>query len=101
MGIQYLDRVKQPYEELLRYMDFVDRIATGDTIASCPITATDIEGTDATAALITGPTALSGTKVYYTLKGGVHGMDYKVSFKAVSTAGASVEEDLMVNVREE
>jgi len=100
MGIQYLEKPKQPWEELLRYMDFVDRIATGDTVASCPIVATDEEGTVVTGSMIDGPTALSGSRVYYTLKGGTHGKTYKINFKAVSTAGNKPEEDLMVEVRE-
>lgn len=99
MGIAYLEKPKQSYEELLRYVDFVDRIATGDTIASCPITAADEEGTDVTATLITAG-AITGTKVYYTLKGGTNGKVYKVSFKAVSTAGSKPEEDLFVEVKD-
>lgn len=100
MGIAYLGKPKQPYEILLRYVDFVDRIASGDTIASCPITCADEGGTDVTTATIEGPTSLSGTRVYYTLKGGTDGKTYKATFKAVSTAGAKVEEDLVFSVRE-
>ena len=101
MGIAYLDKPKQPYEELPRYVDFVDRIATGDTIASCTITAVDESGVDATATIVpNGASAYSVAKVYYTLKGGTDGETYKVTFRAVSTAGAKVEEDLMVDVRQ-
>jgi hypothetical protein len=99
MGIVYLPKPKQPWEELIRYVDFVDRLATGDTIASCPITATDEEGTDVTATLITAG-AISTTFVYYTLKGGTHGKTYTIRFKATSTAGAKVEEDVVVVVKE-
>ena len=100
MGIYYLDKAKQPFEELLRYVDFVDRVAVGDTIASCPITATDEAGADVTATFVSGPSSISGTKVYYTLKGGTDGKTYKVTFRAVSTAGAKVEEDPVIQVRE-
>jgi hypothetical protein len=100
MGVAYLEKPKQPYEVLLRYIDFTDRIAAGDTIASCTITATDIAGTDVTATLVEGPTLLSGAYVYYTLKAGTDGQVYKINFKAISTAGAKPEEDLVVLVKE-
>lgn len=101
MGIAYLEKPKQPFEELLRYVDFVDRVATGDTIASCTITATDESGVDVTATIVPdGVTLLSAAKVYYTLKGGSDGRTYKVTFRAVSTAGSKVEEDLIVDVRQ-
>lgn len=99
MGIAYLDAHKQPSEELLRYVDFVDRLATGDTVASCIISARDGSGADAPT-VIYGPSAIVGTKVYYTIKGGTHGETYTYTFRAVSNANAKVEEDLVVNVRE-
>ena len=99
MGITYLDKPKQPAEILLRYMDFEHRLATGDTVAGCNITATDEAGTDVTSAMIVGPTSLSGTRAYYTLQAGDTGRLYKVRFVAQSTAGATVEEDLMVPVK--
>jgi len=101
MGIFYLEKPKQPYEELPRYVDFVDRIAAADTIASCTITATDEGGVDATATLVPdGATSYSAAKVYYTLKSGTNGKTYTVRFRAISTAGAKVEEDFVVVVRE-
>jgi hypothetical protein len=100
MGIAYLDKPKQPWEALPRYVDFVDRIAAADTIASCTIAATDSAGTDVTATIIEGPTSYSAAKVYYTLKAGTDGMTYKVTFRATSTAGSLVEEDLIVEVRQ-
>ena len=99
MGIAYLDAYKQPSEELLRYVDFVDRIAAGDSIASCIISATDEDGADAPT-VIYGPSAIVDAKVYYTIKGGTHGSTYKYTFRAVSNANAKVEEDLIVSVRE-
>ena len=101
MGIFYLEKPKQPYEELPRYVDFVDRIAAADTIASCTITAADSAGTDVTATIVPdGATSYSAAKVYYVLKAGVDGTSYKVTFRAISTAGAKVEEDLMFDVRQ-
>lgn len=101
MGIYYLSKPKQPAEKLPRYVDFVDRVASGDTIAGCTITAVDEVGTDVTASLVDGPTSLSGTKVYYTILGyGTDGKQYKITFRATSTAGAIVEEDLVLEVRQ-
>jgi hypothetical protein len=102
MGIHYLEQPKQPWEELPRYVDFVDRIATGDTMAACSITAEDEAGVDVLATIIDGsaPTSISGTKVYYRLISGTTGRTYKVTFRGTSTAGAKVEEDLVVEMRQ-
>jgi len=98
MGITYLDKPIQPGEELLRYMNFGYRLATGDTVASCTITGTDEEGTVVTSSLTDGPSGYSGAYVYYNLKGpaGGSGKLYHLRFVAQSTAGAIVEEDLYV-----
>lgn len=101
MGVTVVRTPKQPFEELPEYMDFVDRLAAGDTVASCPITGYDVAtGADVTAQIVTGPTSISGAKVYYVRKGGESGKTYKLSFRAVSAAGAKIEEDLIFPVKE-
>ena len=100
MGIAYLGKPKQPYEELYRYVDFADRIASGDAINACTITAMDQDGTDTTGSMITDPSTYSAGKVYYTLKGGTDGNTYTIRFRATSVDTKKVEEDLVVVVKE-
>ena len=92
---------KQPNETFPIFVDFVRRLATGETLSSKTVTSEKLsDGTDSTATLLLD-LAIDGTKVLVRLKkAGADGEDHRVTFHAVTNLTNEVEDEIDVNVRE-
>ena len=67
--------------------DFASQLAVGETISSGGVTATVYSGTDASpSSIISGATAISGTKVTQAIIGGLPGVTYLLVAQAITTA---------------
>lgn len=93
---------KQPDESFPVYGDFVDVLATGETlvIGSCSVTVVDVNGDDATATMVQGLSVQDTTKLKTTLKkAGVEANSpYKGTFNAITSNGNEYEIDFKVRV---
>ena len=92
---------KQPSEREYIAIDFSDRLATADALASiteCKCYEEDT-GEDKTSEMIESP-AIYDNFVKFWRKGGTDGKNYQLTLKVETTAGAKLEEDLLIVVRE-
>ena len=84
--VDFADR-KRTATRVRRAVEYAAEMETGDTVATCAVTAQDSLGADVSASLITGPSA-SGTKVLWTyLPFGVAGSSYFIRVVATTTQG--------------
>jgi hypothetical protein len=84
--VDFSDR-KRTATRVRRAVDYAAEMETGDTIATCTVTAKDQADADVTGTLITGPAA-SGTKVLWTyLPWGTLAASYYVRVVATTTQG--------------
>ena len=113
MPIQYADRAKQPGEVLLYSMTFTPgkSIATGDTLTGTPTVkvtrlsdgvnvTSDVSGPPVIVGMVVGTPALVANTITAKIKSGTDGEDYKITFVCGTTNGETVEEDLILQVRE-
>ncbi len=79
---------KQPSEAYKLAFDFTNVLVDGDTIASATITVIDIDsGADVTSTLTTvANQVISSPKVYFWIKAGTSGHNYKVTCVIVTSA---------------
>jgi hypothetical protein len=85
--------------------DAKDALAPGDSLASLTslVCTRNSDGAVVTTAMVTGSSpAIIGNKVTFLKKagGGTHGEDYKYTAIVTTDLGETVEEDLIVQVRE-
>ena len=95
---------KQPYEIIIRGFDKTGLLDTGVTISSAAVSAINMAtGADATATVLDAPTAVieSSTKMKCIVKAGTAGTDYKITFKATLSSGEQIEDDFLMEVREQ
>jgi hypothetical protein len=72
-------------------VDFVSRLASGETIVSGTVTASLYSGTDpAPAGILSGAASVSGTSVIQTITAGVLGNIYELAYAAVTTLGQTL-----------
>jgi hypothetical protein len=84
--VDFADR-KRTATRVRRAVEYAAEMETGDTVATCTVTAADEAGADVTSSLISGPAA-SGTKVLWTyLAYGTAGASYYVRVTATTTQG--------------
>jgi hypothetical protein len=91
---------KQPDESYPVYADFVNVLATGETllIPGCDVLVEDSAGADVTVSLVSG-LAVQGTKLKTQLIGGAEeASPYKITFQAVTSLGNVYEIDGKVRV---
>lgn len=84
---------KRPTEVELFAADFARLLGTGETLSSstCKIVLAD-DATEADiAAMKTGGTSITGTKVLQKITGGTDGTRYTLIFQAVTSAGQTLE----------
>jgi hypothetical protein len=91
---------KQPSELFTIAVDFTDRMATGEALASAVVTATDSTGTDRTATVI-ATYSVSTPNVLVRVKAGTDGTDYKITVVATTATSEVYETDITMRVRAE
>lgn len=92
---------KTSYAKDSYYVDFVNQLGTGETIALGSVTAFDpTNGLDLSSELIAASPApaVSGTQVIFWYQGGVAGNTYTISVKVTTSAGRSLEGDVDMQV---
>ena len=74
--------------EIKKYVwDFASLLAVGETISSAVVVIAVYSGTDASpSSIISGATAISGTKVTQAIIGGLPGVTYLLVAQAITTA---------------
>lgn len=91
---------KQPYEEETIYIDWANRIASGDSLTSTfEVKIYDKTDTDKSSTML-GTPARTGNKIYVTVKGGTTGETYLIRSKVTTTLGDKKEVDLPVLIKE-
>lgn len=92
---------KQPWEDLVFDMEFKRRLRAGVTLASIDSVVVTNQGKVAGSSDVTdsGP-AVSGTRAQVTFTGGTDGENYKITVRAITSAGKKVEGDGMLYVRD-
>ena len=92
---------KQPAETFKRFIDFVRRLATGETITLVAATSKNQEtGADTTAAIISAP-AINGTKGEARLSAGATGDNHVVQIRVTTSLSNVLEDEMLVLIREE
>lgn len=76
---------KDPAEELVYEMNFVDALAEDDTIASATVTITEVDDDDETPVEASGVDHSADPLVRVRLSGGTAGKRYRVRFVIVTT----------------
>ena len=90
---------KRTAERLARAIDFGPSMATGDTVASQSVTATDVQGTDVSSSLIASP-GHSGTQVNWTWQAwGSVGASYYTRVVATTTNGEVIARVVRLTIR--
>lgn len=92
---------KQPSERDYLGIDFSNRLAAADALASiteCKCYEEDT-GEDKTSEMIESP-VIDGTFVKFWRQAGTDGKNYQLTVKVLTVAGAKLEADLFIVVRE-
>ena len=76
---------KDPGETLTCAMDFVNILATGETISAASISISTYAGVDASSSsLLSGAVSISGTQIRHNIQGGLDGVTYRLRFVATT-----------------
>ena len=97
MGVSYATYPKQPWEEIPDYIEFAERMASGDGISTKTVTGYGPTGQE-DSSIVSGD-SIDGTKIRFTYKGGTDGNRYKISIQIVTNLGAKLEEDFIFEVK--
>jgi hypothetical protein len=95
---------KSVYEEMYRYFEFSrddaqDGLIDGEAITSYTVTATDnADGSDVTAAMISGVSTVSDTRVVYFVSGGTVQHAYTITVKVETSRGQRFEGEASVYI---
>lgn len=92
---------KQPAESFSRFIDFVRRLDTGETLTGVAVTARNVAtGSDTTAMLVSSP-AVSGTKGQARLSAGADAETHVIQVRVTTNLGNTYEDEFLLLVREE
>ena len=92
---------KQPAETFKRFIDFVRRLAEGETLSTVTVTSKhSVTGADTTVAIISAP-AINGTKGEARLSAGVTGDSHVVQIRVTTSLGNTLEDEFLLLIREE
>jgi hypothetical protein len=90
---------KQPSEAFTIAADFVNELATAETISSKTVTAT-LDGVDATSTVIAS-SSISSSQVLVFVQAGESGRSYLIKVKITTSASNTYELNIYMNVRED
>jgi hypothetical protein len=92
---------KHPLETFKVATDFLHRLATGETLSSQTVTATNLaDGTDSSVTLL-AQTAVSGSVAHVRVKAGAAGQDHRVQMRVVTSLGNTYEAELDMLIRDQ
>lgn len=93
---------KQPWEKFLVRAGFTKWLAAGETIdgVASSVIGYDNAGNDVSSQVLQGNHSVAGPKLVQTVKGGEDGETYKLTFRAITSAGNQLELDILMLVRE-
>jgi hypothetical protein len=92
---------KQPAETFSRFIDFVRRLDSSETLTGVGVTATDAaSGSDTTAVVVSQP-AISGTKGQARLSAGVTADNHVIQVRVTTSLGNTYEDEFLLLIREE
>lgn len=84
-------------EEVNHAFDFANELASGVTISSHAVTATDSTGADATATIV-DTSSLSGSVISARLQAGTDGQTYTVRYRATASDSEVLEKKLELRI---
>ena len=91
---------KQPYELEPITVDFSLRLAVDETITDATVTAKDANTGLNAIGLLVGPTTIDGGFVTKLVQGGLTGFSYIVEYRAQTSRGYQLEDEVGVTVIE-
>ena len=94
---------KQPAEKIDAALDFAGRLELGETLSAVSsFGAIDLaDGSDTTTSIFAAPNpAVSGTQIVFWVQAGTDGHRYKLTFRASTSRGQTLEGDVVLVVRE-
>jgi len=92
---------KQPAESFKRFIDFARRLQTTESVTGVTVTSKNqVTGADTTTAIISAP-AINGTKGEARLSAGVTGDSHVVQIRVTTSLGNTLEDELLLLIREE
>lgn len=78
-------------ESINQMVDFISRLASGETILAASVVASLYSGNDPTpAAIVSGVPTISGSQVIQLIVGGVLGNIYELAYKAITSLGQTL-----------
>ena len=92
---------KQPYEELLKTVDFTNGLSSTETVSSATVIVTDLATDTDTSSTMAGTPSVSSPNVTVMVKAGTTGKAYSISFRAVTSLSQKLEADIRMNVTED
>ena len=92
---------KQPSEVFVIAVDFVQRLATGETITSKTVTAIELKHNADKTSTVIDSFIIDGTAIDIKVKAGTDGISYKITIKAVTSGSNTLEEEVIMYVVEE
>lgn len=87
--------IKQPSESRLYTMEFAANLASGETLTSVSSVTASPSGLD-----LSATPSVSGTKAQQRIASGTAGVQYKVTFVVVTSAGNTLEGEGYLTVRQ-
>jgi hypothetical protein len=90
---------KLPGEAKVALASFASRLVPGDSLSTCTVTITDTSGADVTTAMVAATPTVGSDSVSAKIKAGQAGQTYLLTYHAVTTAGATLDELGEVTVR--
>ncbi len=91
---------KQPSESLERSHDWTPNLKTGTAIDTVDVTAIDLSTYEDASQDIIAASSIVGNSSLYTVEGGTHGVDYKITLKMTRDDTRVFEDDFLMRVRE-
>lgn len=90
--------LKQPAETYTIRIDCAGKLPSGSNLISGIITATDPAGADVTGSVTGGVVTIVGTEARVRVKGGTHGVIYRLRFQLTLDTTDVLEEDVEMSV---
>ena len=90
--------IKPEYNDEWRVFDFSRQLAVDETVIAAEVVVLCVDGTDASASMISDVLPYQSTGIIYKLKGGVPGHIYTRHFRVVTSSGNKLEDSAKLKV---
>lgn len=91
---------KQPSEGPRRSHTWEDNLPAGSSISSVDALCTRLDNSENTTSSMIAAVSFVGAIQLYTILGGLHGEDYKITLRMVRSDGQQLEDEILLHVRE-